>query len=1113
MRQILPRKLVTEADVEAGAHKELFLRYYQPLFRLALRLTDGSRPLAEDLLHDAFIHFVLSHPDLNSIDNFDRYLHRLLVNLFRTQKRKAAQMQDISFNIADYDSANLGLHAIDFQARWQVQEDLVRICHYACVRKETSRAGSVLILRFFYDYSPSEIARVTLSPRGAVDDWLRLARREARFYLEDPERLKFMAGKQRESYRFKTKSIKLSDDIVYELRASILRSGRSECLPEAQLLALYQDGGQAEKTIDCATLGHIVSCAGCLDRVNHLLGLPSLSARQAIEKGRSDPDEPDESDKGDAGGTGLGSRPSKAFIDRCEEQIRQIREHRPEELLFSANGDPIGALKINSDLSELRLSIHGQSPVEFIEVYSERGMRLILFSLELGEDAPMEQQAKIELSEGRTLELIFRLGGSSPSLQVIYRDPPLQEIDHALNDEPIGVLALVCDAGPLSEGVGSLRLEAGADVAAHTADVGSEGLITWLSRRLRGLRLRRRRSSRLTMLSISTESQAVHSEPTAQTATELANVPGSEDPRFKELRVFKLGSAEDLIRGPLCARPGFITALFSVLLVGALLYLWMPGGNPVTAAGLLERAKTREGEIDRNPNLFRHRLLDLEERQPDDGRLISRHRIEEWHSAARGVRVRRLYDGKNRLIAGEWRTIGATKVLYRNQRAKALDQKTATPPPLMIRGLEVWRQDMSATEFSALIKQSDRARVDETPQGYVIEYQAPASGIGNSSIELVMASLTLRRDDLHVLEQRLIVEHAGQQREFRFTELKYEQPAAHTVSPAMFDPDAELLGATADNISEGKKGETFTLRSAEPERPPLIASADLEVEAAYLLSVVKADLGEQISLERTVEGRLRIAGIVGTEVRKAEILRGLSSLINNPAVEVDISTEDEALRHQAQRATSGPVVVREITVSSNEMPAYQSLRRYFIAKFEEKAAADEKSSADRIDREIREFTTQVLRRSGKALEHASALRRLVNHIPPDKVRTLTSDARSKWDLMVREHARACRLEIKALRQTLEPVFFPQAAIEKENGKSEIIDDVNLDRIAEELLVLCRANDVVTSAAFTISNKTARISEFATLRFWQSLREAEAFASSIEQNEQHNFGKNGQQAQP
>src|SRR5262245_26353507 len=394
MRQVPKRKL----RIEACDHEELFLSYYQRLFGWAFRLTGGPRARAEDLLHDAFIQFVLCRPDLNNINDFDSYLYRLLLNLFLAQKRKAAQMQDLSLDITNYDSAELGLNAIDFQARWQAREDLLRICHYACVRKETSRAGSVLILRFFYDYSPSEIAKMTLSPRRAVDDWLRIARREARLYLEDPGRLKFMAGEQGQFYRFKTRLTESSDDIVHELQAFILRSCQGSCLSKTQLRALYQDSekGRDNKAADCRMLAHIVSCASCLDQVNQLLGLPPLSARHFIGRGNSDRNESDDdSDKDDTDGAGKGVGPSKAFIDQCRGRLRQVMEHRPEELRFSANGFPIGALKINSELSELQLSIHDQSPVDFIEVFSERGVRLILFSLERGEDAPAEQRAQI----------------------------------------------------------------------------------------------------------------------------------------------------------------------------------------------------------------------------------------------------------------------------------------------------------------------------------------------------------------------------------------------------------------------------------------------------------------------------------------------------------------------------------------------------------------------------------------------------------------------------------------------------------------------------------------------------------------------------------------------
>jgi DNA-directed RNA polymerase specialized sigma24 family protein len=1074
MRQTLPRKLHIEADVEADAHKELFLRYYQPLFCWALRLTDGSRARAEDLLHDAFIHFVLSRPDLNSIDNIDRYLHRSLLNLFRTQKRKAAQMQDISFNIADYDSAKLGLHAIDFQARWQAQEDLARICHYACVRKETSRAGSVLILRFFYDYSPSEIAKVALSPRRAVDDWLRLARREARFYLEDPERLKFMVGKQGESYRFKTKLTRSSDDILCELRTSILRSGRSECLSEEQLRALYQESGQAEKTIDCATLGHIVSCAGCLELVNQLLGLPSLSVRQAIEKGRSDPDEPDESDKGGAGGTGAGVGPSKAFIDRCEEQLRQIREHRPEELLFSANGDPIGALKVNSELSELRLSIHDQSPVEFIEVYSERGMRLILFSLEPGENAPVEQRAKIELSEGRTLELIFKVGGSWPSLQVIYRDPLLQEIDHALNDGPISALALVCDAGSLSEEVGSLRLEAEADVATRTADIGSERLITRLRRRLRGLRLRRRRSSWLTMLSISSESGAVHGEPEAQASTEQ----GDEAPRFKELEVSELGRAQDLIRSRFWEHPGFIALIFTVLLGTALFYLLMPGATAVTAASLLERARLAEDEIDRNPSLVQHRMLDLEERRPADVRVISRSRIEVWHSGAQGVRARRLYDQKSRLVAGEWTRADGSRKVYR--------QKGADAP----RSLEVWQLELSAKDFSALIKQADVATVEETAQNYVIRYQPVVRHSILPSAELTKASITLSKHDLHTIEQTLLIQQLDGTREFRFSEASYEQRPASEVSPSVFEPERELLAE--DGKLRPRDEATVVSSAPSPAPSPFTpATVELEVEVIRLLNQVDALSGEQLDVRRTSEGLLLVEGIIDTDERKQEIMRALTRVSNNPSVKIVIETPEEAARRQAPALQQSQAVISELRVADKVPPAYLGMQRYFTERG---------TPTDQIDRAIERFGDAAMSSSRRARQHARAMREIGGRFSPEQLGALDERALAEWRSMIREHAQAFQREAAMLRRELEPVFLHNTSSESANEtqiETGLANDAELARAVGHLASLWKFVDEGVREAFSSRSDDLTTMTIELPQFWRSLKSAESLAALMQ----------------
>ena len=44
--------------------------------------------------------------------------------------------------------------------------ELRQVCQYACDRKETSRAGSVLILRFLHGYYPREIAQIMRATSG-----------------------------------------------------------------------------------------------------------------------------------------------------------------------------------------------------------------------------------------------------------------------------------------------------------------------------------------------------------------------------------------------------------------------------------------------------------------------------------------------------------------------------------------------------------------------------------------------------------------------------------------------------------------------------------------------------------------------------------------------------------------------------------------------------------------------------------------------------------------------------------------------------------------------------------------------------------------------------------
>src|SRR3989441_5971070 len=170
------------------AHEEVFLARYGKLRSWALQLTEHDRERAEDLVHDAYIQFTFAQPDLDAISNLNGYLYSLLRNLHLSQLRRSTRRQHRTISIVDYDSAEIGLRAADPRERIRLQDQLREVCKYACMRKETSKAGSVLILRFLHGYYPREIAQVMRCTREAVEERLRAARSEARQYLENPKR-------------------------------------------------------------------------------------------------------------------------------------------------------------------------------------------------------------------------------------------------------------------------------------------------------------------------------------------------------------------------------------------------------------------------------------------------------------------------------------------------------------------------------------------------------------------------------------------------------------------------------------------------------------------------------------------------------------------------------------------------------------------------------------------------------------------------------------------------------------------------------------------------------------------------------------------------------------
>lgn len=251
------------------------------------------------------------------------------------------------------------------------------------------------------------------------------------------------------------------------------------------------------------------------------------------------------------------------------------------------------------------------------------------------------------------------------------------------------------------------------------------------------------------------------------------------------------------------------------------------------------------------------------------------------------------------------------------------------------------------------------------------------------------------------------------------------------------------------------------------------------MEVLRLLSDAGADLGEQVSVERTPGGLLRVAGIVETGERKAEILRALGPVTDNPAVLIEIRTVAEALAEKKGQGAK-PATEQKVEIQSGSMAAESDLRSYFGG--EEQARA---------------FAARMVARSRRAVSHLYTLKNLSTRFSKDQLQRLSPEARGRWLSLLRSHAHAYRLEAEGLRQELRPVFFPSAP---QGGAAAGPTPADIDgvvRAIDQLFAQGSANDRVILSAFTTSAQGATVTAIRAPQFWQSLLDAEGLAARIE----------------
>ena len=354
--------------------------------------------------------------------------------------------------------------------------------------------------------------------------------------------------------------------------------------------------------------------------------------------------------------------------------------------------------------------------------------------------------------------------------------------------------------------------------------------------------------------------------------------------------------------------------------------------------------------------------------------------------------------------------------------------------------------------------------------------------------EIAEAQFVVRAGDWQPAELHLTVVAEGGNRVYELSQQISEVVTLAHVDPSIFADQPMASTSPVANPKENSKTK-LSPELANNTQPltPALATTDLEVQVLQLLHEARADLGEQVAAVRGDDGLLRVTGVVDTADRKAEIVRALHPVADNPAVRIQIQTVAEAVAQQQQqrkrsssptvREGSRSVTEQEVEINSEAIAAAPELRRHFQS-----------------DEQVREFAARMVNQSNRAMRHVYAMKRLLGQFSTEELRAMSPDAKNKWLSLIRSHASAYRTEAAGIRSDLQPIYPNASGVAESAG--EISDDVSLIRAVNRLFDLASGNDSAIRSSFAMSS-ASKVSSVGSQQFWQSMKSAEALAARIQ----------------
>jgi RNA polymerase sigma-70 factor (sigma-E family) len=171
----MPVAMTHGSSLEPSPLGDLYVRHAPEGIRLAFLLT-GDRPLAEDLVHEAFARLVGRLRHLRDPGAFSAYLRRTIVNLSTSHFRRRR-----------VERAYLERSARAPEAETNPNEQLDATMHEALLRLP-ERQRAAIVLRFYEDLSDVQTAEILRCSPGTVRSLVSRGMKTLRSELEGVSR-------------------------------------------------------------------------------------------------------------------------------------------------------------------------------------------------------------------------------------------------------------------------------------------------------------------------------------------------------------------------------------------------------------------------------------------------------------------------------------------------------------------------------------------------------------------------------------------------------------------------------------------------------------------------------------------------------------------------------------------------------------------------------------------------------------------------------------------------------------------------------------------------------------------------------------------------------------